>query len=76
MLLVSSRMNILGFIKKGFFIRGCIKMRKHVETFDTNKSYKLALSIFTKLAVFKKEICGTLFKPYKHENETLHTPSF
>ena len=51
-------------------------MRKHVETFDTNKSYKLALSIFTKLAVFKKEICGTLFKPYKHENETLHTPSF
>ena len=31
---------------------------------------------YTNFAVFKIEICGTLFKRYLHENEALHTPNF
>lgn len=30
----------------------------------------------TNFAVFKIEICGTLYKPYLNEDESLHTPAF
>ena len=29
---------------------------------------------YSNSAVFKEEICGTLFKRYLHKNEALHTP--
>ena len=44
-------------------------MCKHAETFQSDKGHKLA--IVANFVVFKKEICGTLFKRYLHQNEAL-----
>ena len=70
--------NVASFIKTRFYLkRGCMKMRKHAETFHANKGYKLAIVFFyTNFTVFKIEIKGTIFKRYLHENEVLHTPTF
>ena len=43
-------------------------MHKHAERYHANTGYKLAI------AVFKTEICGTLFKRYFHKNDAMHTP--
>ena len=50
------------------------RLHKNAETFHVNKNYRLA--IYVAFAVFKIEICGTLFKRYLHENETLRTSLF
>ena len=52
-------------------------MRKHAETFHTNKGCKLAIVIFIPtLPFFKIETCGTPFKRYLHKSRALHTATF
>ena len=38
-----------------YWKRGCIKMRKHMETFHANKGYKLAIVIFVITSLFSKQ---------------------
>ena len=54
-------------------------MSKRAEKFHANKGCKFAIVVFIstlRCSVSKIKICGTLFKRYLHENETLQTPSF
>ena len=37
-----------------YWNRGCIKMRKHAETFHANKSYKFAIVVFLSTSSFSK----------------------
>ena len=47
-------------------------MRKLAEMVHASKGYKLAIFIFIP-GVLKVEICSTLSKLYRHENQALHT---
>ena len=54
-------------------------MRKHAEKLHANKGCKFAVVVFIStlwFSVSKIKICGTLFKRYLHESETLHTQTF
>ena len=52
-------------------------MREHAATFHANQDYQFAIGIFIpNFAVFKTEICGSIFKRYLHEKEALYTPTF
>ena len=52
-------------------------MWKHAEAFHEYKGYKLTIFVlFTNCAVFKMEICGTLFKRYLNKNEALQIAIF
>ena len=50
-------------------------MCKHVETFHTNKGYKLVFVVFIPISPFSK-IFVTLVKCFWQENEALHTSTF
>ena len=46
--------NIASFIKIRFYSKqGCIKARKHAETFPTNKYDKLAIVVFIPTSTFQ-----------------------
>ena len=53
-------------------------MCKHAETFYATKYWLQNgnCPFYTNFAVFKIELCGTLFKRYLLNNEALHTPTF
>ena len=51
-------------------------MRKHAETFHTNKGCKLAIVFLNQFRSFQNRNLGCNFQTLLHENEALHTPTF
>ena len=48
--------NAASFVKISFYgTRGCIKMRKDLETFHANKGYQLAIAVFITILSFSKK---------------------
>ena len=47
--------SVASFIKARFYLKqGCVKMRKHAETFDANKGCKLVIVFFIPISLFSK----------------------
>ena len=55
--------NVASFIKTCFYLkRGCMKMRKHAETFHTNKGCKLAIVFLNQFRSFQNRNLGCNFQ--------------
>ena len=69
--------NVASFIKARFYLkRGCIKMRKHAETFHANKGCHLATVFLYQFRRFQNRNLGAILKRFFHENVVLQTPTF
>ena len=69
--------NVASFIKARFYLkRGCIKMRKHAETFHANKGCHLAIAFLYQFRRFQNRNLGCNFQTLFSWKRGLANPYF